>query len=80
MNERVLNVRIDGMHCGSCVNRIDRAARLAGATTVDINIGRHFGRLRFDADTTNPDNVVKAIKDAGYDVTTLSVLNPDDIA
>ncbi len=75
---KVVNLKIEGMHCGSCINRIDRAARLAGAKDVDVNLPRRFGRLTYDDDTTDAEVLRQAIAEAGYDVTKLGVFDQDE--
>ena len=73
-NEKILNVKIEGMHCGSCINHLDNVLRTLGAKNVDINLGRRFARITFKDDDILSDVFIEAIKKAGYNPTKLSVI------
>lgn len=42
----VAEIRIEGMHCGGCVNRVSQALQKAGATLETVSIGH--ARVRYD--------------------------------
>lgn len=59
-------VAIDGMTCGSCVARVDKAlAQLDGVRDVRVNLATHSATFR--AAATTLDAVSEAVKKAGYE-------------
>lgn len=74
MEKYNLRVKIDGMHCGGCINHITNVLERNGATDVDINIARKFGMVEYEGDKRLAHVFVDAIEQAGYTPTLLSVL------
>ncbi len=73
---KVLNMKIDGMSCASCLNRIDHhLANVNGVLQTDISIERGFGRVHFDDELASADVISNTVARIGYDVTVLSVLD-----
>lgn len=72
-------VAIDGMTCGSCVARVDKAlTQLDGVSDVRVNLATHSATFR--AAATTLDEVSEAVKKAGYeagDVDTTGVTRED---
>ena len=59
-------VAIDGMTCGSCVARVDKAlTQLDGVSDVRVNLATHSATFR--AAATTLDAVSEAVKKAGYE-------------
>ncbi len=58
-------LRIDGMHCGSCVRRVSQAlAAVPGVVVNDVRVGAaRFGSL---AEPAPVENVIAALAKAGY--------------
>lgn len=67
-----MNTKIEGMHCGGCMSRIEQALRLAGAQDVDITIERQFAHIVFDDAKIEASALIDAIKSLGYKATNLS--------
>ena len=68
MNE-TLNLKIDGMHCDACVRRVRMAlSRVPGIQVQDVAVGS--ARVSADTATVNPDDVVKAVKEIGFEART----------
>ncbi|ACB96251.1 heavy metal translocating P-type ATPase [Beijerinckia indica] len=62
-----LSLAIKGMHCASCVGRVEKAILLVpGVKTASVNLATERAEIRFDA-TPNLAPVVEAIKTAGYE-------------
>jgi copper chaperone len=63
---RQVSVRIDGMHCGHCVEAVRRAlSQVDGATVTRVEIGKAHVGLPADISV---DPVVAAVERAGYRV------------
>lgn len=58
-------LRIDGMHCGSCVRRVSQAlASVEGVEAKDVQIG--MAMLTFELDPAPVDLAIAALAKAGY--------------
>ena len=68
MTETV-NLKINGMHCDACVRRVRTAlSRIPGVEVQDVAVGS--ARVTTDPATVNPEDVVKAVEDIGYEART----------
>ncbi len=60
-------LHIDGMSCGHCVARVQKAlTRLEGAHVDQVEIGS--ARVTFDPDRVSLQRLREAVEDAGYEV------------
>ena len=60
-------LHIDGMSCGHCVSRVQKAiARLEGVHVDQVEIGR--ARVTWDPDQVSLQRIRGAVEDAGYEV------------
>jgi copper chaperone CopZ len=58
-------LRIDGMHCGSCVRRVTQVLNLSeGLKVLDVQIGA--ARLSSTAEQAAVDRAITALAKAGY--------------
>jgi Cu+-exporting ATPase len=64
---REATLAVDGMNCASCVAHVEKAAgRVGGVESVRVNLASGRALVRFDAGKTSPDQIAKAVTDAGY--------------
>ncbi|MDX9807605.1 MAG: hypothetical protein RBS87_03465 [Acholeplasma sp.] len=61
---KVLVVRLSGLHCGSCLNTIERLSKDASALKVDINMHTMIGKFYYDEMDENV--VLETIENHGY--------------
>ncbi|MDQ3440666.1 MAG: heavy metal translocating P-type ATPase, partial [Planctomycetota bacterium] len=55
------------MTCASCVVHVEKAAsRVGGVESVQVNLASGRAHVRFDAGQTSPDQIARAVTDAGY--------------
>jgi copper chaperone len=60
-------LRIEGMSCGHCVSRVQKAiARLEGVHVDQVEIGS--ARVTYDPERVSLQRIRVAVEDAGYDV------------
>ena len=60
-----ITLRIDGMHCGSCVRRVSQAlSSTAGVTVKEVRIGA--ARLESAEQPAAVDQAIAALAKAGY--------------
>lgn len=65
MEQRTL--QIDGMSCGHCVSRVQKAlARVEGVHVDQVEIGS--ARVSYDPDKVSLERLREAVEDAGYEV------------
>ena len=64
-----IQLPIDGMTCGSCVNRIERFLRATdGVEDATVNLATEIATIRYLPDMAGRDMFVAAVEAAGYDV------------
>ena len=64
-----IQLPIEGMTCGSCVNRIERFLRAAdGVEDANVNLATEIATIRYLPDVADKDRLVAAVEAAGYDV------------
>ncbi len=66
MSQTTLTVR--GMTCGNCRAHVHKAlAGAAGVTSAEVDLEAGRAEVRYDAETTSPEEMIAAVKDAGYE-------------
>lgn len=64
----VIRLRIEGMHCGGCVSRVQSAlARIPGVSTATVNLMTQTATVAGDPSLASGSALVDAIRGAGYD-------------
>jgi len=62
-----ITLRIDGMHCGSCIRRVTQAISNAGPFAVaEVRLGAARFQVPEDAETASTDLAVAALAKAGF--------------
>ena len=65
-----IRLSIDGMTCASCVQSVERAAlEVPGVTKCAVSLAESSALVAFDSRQSVPDDLVQAIRDAGYGAT-----------
>ena len=60
---------IAGMHCESCVGRVETALlRLAGVAGVDVDLAEHRANISFDSEKASIDDLKASVGAEGYQV------------
>ncbi|WP_371731905.1 heavy metal translocating P-type ATPase [Thermaerobacter sp. PB12/4term] len=63
---------IEGMTCASCVNRVERALRqLPGVVDAAVNLATNTGTVRYVPGAVDVADMVRAVRDAGYEANPL---------
>ncbi len=61
------DLTITGMHCASCVGRVEKAIqRVPGVHDVTVNLLAERAAVTFDRNQTRPEDVITAVNEAGY--------------
>jgi P-type Cu+ transporter len=62
-----ITIPVTGMTCASCVRRVERAlSKEEGVAEVSVNLAAEKASATYEPTATSPDELVGAIKDAGY--------------
>ena len=66
METLILN--IEGMTCGGCVKSVTRILEnTQGVVKAEVSLENKNAVIEFDPAKTNPDALIEAIEDGGYD-------------
>ena len=66
---RIETLKIEGMHCASCVSAVERSLKgVAGVGEANVNLATESALVRFDPVTVDIVRLRKAVEDAGYEV------------
>ncbi len=62
-----LTLKIDGMHCASCVNSIEKGVSdLPGVTACKVNLALSSAVVSYDTGRANQNKIIDKIKELGY--------------
>ncbi|QOY85128.1 heavy-metal-associated domain-containing protein [Paludibaculum fermentans] len=62
---QTLKLAIDGMHCGSCVNRVTNALKkVEGVEVKQVDIGS--AEVEFDETKTQPEQIAESVNRIGF--------------
>lgn len=65
--EEETTLEIEGMHCASCVGRVERALKaVPGVTGAEVNLATGSARIRHLAGAAGPEDLAAAVAAAGY--------------
>ncbi len=65
--ENVITINVKGMHCASCVSRVEDAlTEVEGVTNASVNLATHQAVVRVDPSKVEHDSMLKAVEGAGY--------------
>jgi copper ion binding protein len=64
-------IKISGMTCDHCVKTVEKGIRaLQGVNRVKVDLATQSAEVAYAPDKVTPDQIKKAITDAGYQVMT----------
>ena len=65
---RTVEVRIEGMTCGSCVRSIEGTlSQRSGVRSAHVSLAEHRGTFEYDPLLTGPEDLREAVEDMGFD-------------
>lgn len=65
-----LTLRVEGMHCGSCAERIeDTVGALDGVVSADVDFEQTRAIVVYDPRRISPSRIIAAIEEAGFSCT-----------
>ncbi|KFL43487.1 ATPase P [Lysinibacillus sp. BF-4] len=71
MTQKEATLKITGMTCAACSNRIEKGlSRLEGVDEATINLALEQGQLKYDASVVDEATIIKKVQALGYDVVT----------
>src|SRR3989338_1476840 len=70
-------LQIKGMHCASCAVSIQKdLVKVPGVKEVSVNYANQKGYVEFDENKTGINDLIKSVRDTGYDATSESNEKP----
>ena len=74
MSQKQISLPVTGMNCTNCANTITRTLQqLDGISEVNVNYATESATVTFDSSVLTEGDIVKGIRDAGYDVATTHI-------
>ncbi|GHG05303.1 ATPase [Deinococcus piscis] len=71
MTAKELRFAVEGMTCAACSSRVERALnKVPGVETASVNLATEAASVRYDPATVAPEQLIRAVQDAGYGVGT----------
>ncbi len=70
---RQIELPIEGMTCAACASRIEKNLNRLPGVRAAVNFANEKARVEFDASTTRPEDLVRSIEKAGFQVAPQSV-------
>lgn len=71
----MVRLPISGMTCSACITHVSNALnRVPGVLEVTVNIATERATIRLEKDSTYVDDIVNAVHQAGYEVTTQELI------
>ena len=68
-NMQTVTLKVSGMTCGGCVNGVANLLKaISGVTDVTVTLTPGEASIQYDEQLILPNQLISAIKDAGYDV------------
>ena len=68
-----LDLDVSGMTCASCANRVEKRLNRLDGVDATVNFALHRARVAYDPSSTEVDDLVGAVRAAGYDATPAQV-------
>ncbi len=66
--KQVVNLKIKGMSCASCVGRIEKGLlKESDISDVEINLATEKAKIKYDEKKIDPEKIIKLIKSIGYE-------------
>ncbi len=76
-NTRQATLPIRGMTCAACASHVEEALKeVEGVGEANVNLATERARVAFASERANVEDMVVAVRDAGYDVATEKVVFP----
>lgn len=65
---QTVTLNIDGMSCGGCVKSVTRILEgINGVGKAEVSLENKNAAVTFDPAKTNPDALIEAVEDGGFD-------------
>lgn len=66
---QTVTLKVSGMTCGGCVNSVTNLLKaISGVKDVKVTLTPGEASIQYDEQLVLPNQLISAIKDAGYDV------------
>ncbi len=64
---RKITLKVPDMHCAACSARVEKVLQgMSGVSKAHVNIATFKGVIEYDESRVNPDQMMDAIREAGF--------------
>ncbi len=71
-SDSTISLKIEGMHCGMCVSRIEKALNaLDGVSEATVSLDENRADVRYDSGMVKPEDMISVVEEAGYSASVL---------
>ncbi len=66
-SDSTISLKIEGMHCGMCVSRIEKALKeLDGVSEATVNLEENRADVRYESGSVKTEELIAAVEESGY--------------
>jgi copper ion binding protein len=70
-SDSTISLKIEGMHCGMCVSRIEKALKeLDGVSEAIVSLEENRANVRYESGSVKTEELIAAVEEAGYSAST----------
>ena len=71
-SDSAISLNIEGMHCGMCVSRIEKALKeIDGVSEATVSLEENRADVRYDSGMIKSEDMISVVEEAGYSASTL---------
>jgi len=71
-SDSAISLKVEGMHCGMCVSRIEKALKeLDGVSEATVSLDENKADVRYDSGMVKPEDMISVVEEAGYSASVL---------
>jgi len=66
-SDSAISLNIEGMHCGMCVSRIEKALKeIDGVSEATVSLEENRADVKYDSEMVKSEDMISAVEEAGY--------------
>ncbi len=71
-SDSTISLKIEGMHCGMCVSRIEKALNaLDGVSKATVSLEKNRADVKYDSGMVKSGDMISVVEEAGYSASKL---------
>ncbi len=70
-SDSAISLKVEGMHCGMCVSRIEKALKeLDGVSEATVSLEENRANVRYESGSVKTEELIAAVEESGYSAST----------